>query len=433
MRDAEPDADPATPVPYAERAHPAHPSRGIVWGVFLASVALALAVPSVELLEGLQAAPKRAFIAEDSWLETLPVVAAGFFIATWIFVFWSLIGSFLNVVVHRLPLGQSVVHGGSRCPRCHSAIKWYDNLPVIGWLNLNGRCRSCDLPIASRYPIVESICAGLCTAVYFRELLSGGANLPGRPPDFQRGGVLKLFPTLEPDLIGLWLYHCGALCVLLVWGLVAWDGRRVPSRSVLAVLGVAAALPVMFPPLHPLGLGGGPNTAMDDWLVQGLGVSVVGGVAGLLCGLLLQWLLSRRLHGDASGRTGQPLGQPHALGIGLTLVGIVFGWQGMLGTMLLLLVACLVQALIWSALPEWPTVPTELLLVPVTFLHLCGWGQLVNSLGPWWPASPTLACLAVPVAMVLTVTGALSAIAPAPSRPQRNREVDPCQPSDQIP
>jgi len=403
----------------------------MVWAVFLSSVALAVAVPAMELLEGVVSPPKRTFVAEDSWFELLPMVAAGFLIATWIFVFWSLIGSFLNVVVHRLPLGQSVVHGGSRCPRCHSAIKWHDNLPVIGWLNLRGRCRSCDLPIAARYPIVESICAGLCTAIYFRELLSGGVNLPGRPPDFQHGGVLKLFPTLEPDLIGLWLYHCCMLCMLLVWGLVAWDDRRVPSRSVLAVLGVAAALPVVFPPLHPLGLGGGPNTAMDDWRVQGLGVSVVGGVAGLLCGLLLQWLLGRLLHGDASGRTGQPLGQPHALGIGLALVGIVFGWQGMVGTMLVLLVACLVQALIWSALTEWPTVPTELLLVPATFLHLCGWRQLVVAFGPWWPASPTPACLAVPVAMVLAVAGALSAIAPAPSRPQRSRETDLSQPGDQ--
>jgi len=403
----------------------------LVWAVFLSSVALAVAVPAMELLEGVVSPPKRTFVAEDSWFELLPMVAAGFLIATWIFVFWSLIGSFLNVVVHRLPLGQSVVHGGSRCPRCHSAIKWHDNLPVIGWLNLRGRCRSCDLPIAARYPIVESICAGLCTAVYFRELLSGGANLPGRPPDFQHGGVLKLFPTLEPDSIGLWLYHCGMLCVLLVWGLIVWDSRRVPGRSVLAVLGMATALPVAFPPLHPLGLGGGPNTGMDDWLVQGLGVSVVGGVAGLLCGLLLQWLLGRLLHGDASGRTGQPLGQPHALGIGLALVGIVFGWQGMLGTMLLLLVACLVQALVWSALTEWPTVPTELLLVPATFLHLCGWQQLVVAFGPWWPASPTLACLAVPVAMMLAVAGALSAIAPAPSRPQRSRETDLSQPADQ--
>ena len=102
----------------------------------------------------------------------------------------------------------------------------------------------------------------------------------------------------------------------------------------------------------------------------------------------------------------------------------------MLGTMVFLLVACLVQALLWSALAEWPTVPTELLLVPATFLHLGAWRQLVVAFGPWWPASPTLACLAVLVAMVLAVAAAFAAIAPAPSRPQRNRETDPSHPGD---
>ncbi len=437
MTDAEPDANPESQGRDVPTAAPAPSSQQAVWAVFLASVALALAFPAAELAAWFFSTAKRPPLHADSLFELLPMVAAGVLIATWIFVFWSLIGSFLNVVVHRLPLGESVVLGGSRCPRCHSAIKWHDNLPVIGWLNLRGRCRSCDLPIASRYPVVESICAGLCTAVYFRELLSGGVNLPGRPPDIQHGGVLKLFPNPSLDLIGLSLYHCGTLCVLLVWGLIAWDGRRVPSRSVLAVLSVATALSVVFPTLHPLGLTGEPSRimdatdAMDAWGLQGLGVSVAGGVAGLLLGLLLQWLFGRLLHGDASGRTGQPLGQPHALGIGLALVGIVFGWQGMLGTMVLLLVACLVQSLIWSAVTEWPTVPTELLLVPATFLHLCAWRQLVVAFGPWWPASPTLACLTVPGAMVLTVVAAFTAIAPAPIQPQRNRETDPGHPGDQ--
>ncbi len=434
MTDAEPDANPESQGHDVSPAPPAPSSQQTVWAVFLASVALAIVFPAAELAAWFFSTQKRPPLHADSLVELLPMVAAGVLIATWIFVFWSLIGSFLNVVVHRLPLGESVVLGGSRCPRCHSAIKWHDNLPVIGWLNLRGRCRSCDLPIASRYPVVESICAGLCTAVYFRELLSGGANLPGRPPDFQHGGVLKFFPNPSLDLIGLSLFHCGTLCVLLVWGLIARDGRRVPSRSVLAVLSVATALSAVFPTLHPLGLTGGPSTimnAMDAWGTQGLGVSVAGGVAGLLSGLLLQWLFGRLLHGDASGRTGQPLGQPHALGIGLTLVGIVFGWQGMLGTMVLLLAACLVQTLIWSTLAEWPTVPTELLLVPATFLHLCAWRQLVVAFDPWWPASPNLACLAVPGAMVLTVAAAFTAIAPAATRLQRNRETDPGHHGDQ--
>jgi leader peptidase (prepilin peptidase)/N-methyltransferase len=401
-----------------------------VWAVFLASVALALAFPAAEAATFFFT-PKRPFLAEGSWLETLPMVAAGGLIAIWIFIFWSLIGSFLNVVVYRLPLGQSVVLGGSRCPRCASPIKWHDNLPVIGWLNLNGRCRSCDLPIAARYPIVESICAGLGTAVYSRELLSGGANLPGRIPDSLPSGVLRLFPSPAPDLVGLSLYHCVMLCVLLVWGLIAWDGRRVPGRSILWVLGVAVALPVVFPSLHPLGLWGGPGTVVDDWLGQGLAVSVAGGVAGLLCGLSLQGLLGRLLRGDASGRTGQPLTPPHTLGIGLALVGIVCGWQGMLGTTVLLLAACLVHVLIWSALMDWPAVPAELLLVLATFVHLCAWRQLAGALGPWWPESPTPACLAVPMAMVLALSWALVAITPVSGRRQSQTEPTPGHPGDQ--
>jgi hypothetical protein len=198
---------------------------------------------------------------------------------------------------------------------------------------------------------------------------------------------------------------------------------------------------LVFPPLHPLGLTGGPGMIMADmadmadmaaWLMQELAVSVAGGVAGLLSGLLLQWLFGHLLHGDASGRTGQPLGQPHALGIGLALVGIVFGWQGMLGTTVLLLVACMLQTLVWSATMEWPTIPAELLLVPATFLHLCGWRQLVGSVGGWWPgATPTPACLAVPVAMALALAWALVAIAPMPGRPQLPTETDPGHAGDQ--
>lgn len=421
MRDADAEVE-ATPESELRSPQPDHPGRSAVWAVFLAAVAVAIVFPAIEAAQ-VFFTPRRPFRADVPWLEALPAMAAGGLIATWIFVFWSLIGSFLNVVVHRLPLGQSVVHGGSRCPRCKSPIKWYDNLPVIGWLNLHGHCRSCNLPIAARYPIMESVCAGLCTAVYFRELLSGGVNLPGREPDFLHGGPLRMFPSPGLDLIGLYLYHCVAVCTLLVWGLIAWDGRRVPVRSILWVLGVAAALPLVFPLLHPLGLGidlaANADSPTRSWLVKGLAVSVAGGAAGLLCGLLLEGLLGRLLQGDASGRTGQPLYPPHAIGIGLTLVGIVFGWQGMLGTTVLLLVVCLVQTLVWSAVMEWPTASAELLLIPTTFVHLCGWRQLVESLSPWWPVSPTLTCLVLPVTMAVVVSWALATITPSTGRPPR--------------
>jgi leader peptidase (prepilin peptidase)/N-methyltransferase len=68
-----------------------------------------------------------------------------------------LVGSFLNVVIHRLPRGESLVHPGSHCPACGAAIKPYDNVPVLSWLLLRGRCRNCGVRISVRYPLVEAL------------------------------------------------------------------------------------------------------------------------------------------------------------------------------------------------------------------------------------------------------------------------------------
>jgi leader peptidase (prepilin peptidase) / N-methyltransferase len=67
------------------------------------------------------------------------------------------VGSFLNVCIHRLPLGLSIANPPSRCPSCGSQLKWYDNVPVFGYLWLRGRCRTCRAPISIRYPIIELI------------------------------------------------------------------------------------------------------------------------------------------------------------------------------------------------------------------------------------------------------------------------------------
>ena len=76
-----------------------------------------------------------------------------------------LVGLFLTVVAHRLPLGQSVVGGRSECPGCGATIRAYDNVPVLSWLALRGRCRACAMPISARYPLVEAGTAALWVAV----------------------------------------------------------------------------------------------------------------------------------------------------------------------------------------------------------------------------------------------------------------------------
>jgi len=76
-----------------------------------------------------------------------------------------IIGSFLNVVAYRLPRKESLAHPPSRCPSCGEPVKPYDNIPVLSWLLLRGRCRSCGAPISARYPIVEALTGALWAIV----------------------------------------------------------------------------------------------------------------------------------------------------------------------------------------------------------------------------------------------------------------------------
>src|SRR4051794_28747763 len=76
-----------------------------------------------------------------------------------------LIGSFLNVVIHRLPRGEGIGRSRSRCPGCSATIAAYDNVPLLSWLVLRGRCRSCGIRIPVRYPLVELLTAALFAAV----------------------------------------------------------------------------------------------------------------------------------------------------------------------------------------------------------------------------------------------------------------------------
>ena len=85
------------------------------------------------------------------------------------FVFGACIGSFLNVCIYRIPAAMSIVHPGSRCPRCQKTIPFYDNIPILSYLLLKGRCRSCSTRIAARYPLIElltGIFAVACSASF---------------------------------------------------------------------------------------------------------------------------------------------------------------------------------------------------------------------------------------------------------------------------
>ena len=159
-------------------------------------------------------------------------------------VFGLLIGSFLNVVVWRVPRGESLVSPPSRCPRCETPIKPYDNIPVVSWMLLRGRCRSCGEGISARYPLVE-----LATGVLFGALAA-------------RIGFEWSLPA--------YLYF-GAICVALA--LIDLDSKRLPNVITLPSYVVGIVL-----------LGGAALLSGDlDPLVRGLiGMAALYGIYFLL-------------------------------------------------------------------------------------------------------------------------------------------------------
>lgn len=83
-----------------------------------------------------------------------------------VFLLGAIVGSFLNVCIYRIPAGESIVSPASRCPGCHSAVRWYQNIPILSYLFLRGRCASCGIRISPRYPLVEALTGILFVLVF---------------------------------------------------------------------------------------------------------------------------------------------------------------------------------------------------------------------------------------------------------------------------
>ena len=151
-------------------------------------------------------------------------------LAAFIFVLGACIGSFLNVVIYRLPAGKSLVSPGSQCPKCGHSIRWYDNVPIVSWFILRGRCRDCRAPIASRYAVVELITGFMFLVLALAGPLSRQSTLLDRVPDLESWISFSLHAITGSTLIAL--------------ALIAYDGPRVPRRLwyILLVLATATGL-----------------------------------------------------------------------------------------------------------------------------------------------------------------------------------------------
>ncbi len=191
-------------------------------------------------------------------------------------VFGAVLGSFLNVVIHRLPRGASVAAGRSRCPDCGKTIAWYDNVPIASWVLLRGRCRRCGWKIPFRYPLVEMLtaaAAGVSVWVY------------------------------GPGLQAVWIVAFLSLLIAITF--IDWEHQIIPD---------------------PLSIGGTALGWFGAWLCLDIGVveSLVGSLvgAGLILAIAVAYKAARKVDGMGGGDVKL-----------MAMIGAFLGWQMVLAVL----------------------------------------------------------------------------------------------------
>lgn len=252
---------------------------------------------------------------------------------SWLWIYAALIGaavgSFLNVCVYRWPAEKSVVHPRSSCPGCQQQLAWYDNIPILSYLWLRGRCRNCGMIISAQYPAIELVCAliwlgaavrfGASTealhSALFLTLLLGIALTDAKemviPDQFSLGGMfigllLAAIPGGMPLLsavigaavgyLGFWLIKLGAEKLLKKPALGVGDIHMmamvgaflgIEGVFITMLLGSFAGLVIGVPYMWARG----KLEMLGSYLPLGVFLAIGGAIAHIWGGLLLQWYM----------------------------------------------------------------------------------------------------------------------------------------------
>jgi leader peptidase (prepilin peptidase) / N-methyltransferase len=231
-------------------------------------------------------------------------------------LFGGIIGSFLNVVAWRLPRHESLSRPGSHCPGCESPIRPYDNIPVLSWLILRGRCRDCHVRIPWRYPAVEAGTAALCALVALAEWGEGVRLWLGLVL------VLLLVPITLIDLEHRIIPNRIVLpgCAAAVALLGALDPGRLPEHLIAGAAAYVLLDVAAF--LRPGAMGGG-DVKLALMLGLFLGWAVVPALfVAFIAGSIIGVAIIARVGLEKGRKTGIPFGPYLALG---GLVGIIAG------------------------------------------------------------------------------------------------------------
>jgi leader peptidase (prepilin peptidase)/N-methyltransferase len=227
--------------------------------------------------------------------------------ATFAGVLGAIFGSFLNVVVYRLPRHESVVSPPSHCPACGTPVRPYDNIPILSWLLLRGHCRGCGGRISVRYPLVEALTAALCVGAVLTHSSAAGIALSAAL-------ILLVVPAalidLEHRIIPNRITGLGAVLALAIG--LALDPAGEPERLIAAA--AAGGFLLVAALAYPAGMGMG-DVKLAGMMGLFLGASVAPALlVALLSGVTLGVVVIARKGAQAGRRTAIPFGPFLAFG-----------------------------------------------------------------------------------------------------------------------
>jgi prepilin signal peptidase PulO-like enzyme (type II secretory pathway) len=288
-----------------------------------------------------------------------------------IFVIGAIIGSFLNVVIYRLPRGMSLMRPASQCPKCSHPIRWYDNVPILGWFLLDGKCHDCGTQISRRYPLVEFAVGLMFLALGWSDWVQpqrqakevaaaqaearATAQIEGGPANFAAEGE-RNSPETEINLEEyLWPlgFHLLLLCPLLAAMLIDFDDQRLPRQLITWPAAVGMLLAMFWPAVQVFPLLRAQRAA-EGFSFYPFATSFI----GLMSATFVR-IGTQNIFGVARARE---MGLSNCM-LALYGVGAFLGWQAVL------LVSVL--SIVWSLLRETPLLKGALFYIrPTAVLFL---------------------------------------------------------------
>jgi leader peptidase (prepilin peptidase)/N-methyltransferase len=286
------------------------------------------------------------------------------FLAAWLFGLGACIGSFMNVVIYRMPAKLPIWMPNSRCPHCLHSIRPSDNIPILSWLLLRAKCRDCHASIPSRYPAVELLVGSLFLLFGLLEGLTRGANLP---------------LGLALGDISIWVIygtHMMLLCVITCAAFIRFDGHEPPTRLFAA----------------PIAMGFVASGILGGLASSGpLGMSVLAAMLGLLAGGAIGVFATAAAHPRCGGLGGI---------LEWAIIGQILGWYAVCWIAISVAVLAALQTLARGSLTRMPI--SGLMLVSAA-VWLLNWRTIVELVPQWTRDSdPILLGVAVLFAFALS-------------------------------